>query len=65
SHYMVYHTTKIQKLISDAEKVCRKIAFLKSTEKDSQRFGRVGFCGLFGAKVDLLEYYEKKLEDIE
>ena len=45
--------------------MCRKIAFLKSTEKDSQRFGRVGFCGLFGAKVDLLEYYEKKLEDIE
>ncbi|KAI3784866.1 hypothetical protein L1987_43973 [Smallanthus sonchifolius] len=65
SHYMVYHTTKIQKLISDADKVNRRLAFLRSTQKTSQRFGRVGFLGLFGPKVDLVEYYEKKLEDLE
>nr|XP_043615619.1 CSC1-like protein HYP1 [Erigeron canadensis]XP_043615620.1 CSC1-like protein HYP1 [Erigeron canadensis] len=65
SHCMVYHTTKIQKIISDAGKVSRKLAHLKSTQKASQRFGRVGFCGIFGPKVDLLDYYEKKLEDLE
>ncbi|KVH92721.1 CSC1-like protein HYP1 isoform X2 [Cynara cardunculus var. scolymus] len=65
SHYMVYHTTKIQKLISDAEKVHRKLALLKSTQPTSKRFGRVGFLGIFGPKVDLLEYYEKKLEELE
>ncbi|KAI3726129.1 hypothetical protein L1987_65926 [Smallanthus sonchifolius] len=65
SHYMVYHTTKIQKLVSDADKVNRRLAFLRSTQKTSQRFGRVGFLGLFGPKVDLVEYYEKKLEDLE
>ncbi|XP_076931258.1 hyperosmolality-gated Ca2+ permeable channel 2.3-like [Bidens hawaiensis] len=65
SHYMVYHTTKIQKLIGDADKVNRKLAYLKSTQNTSQRFGRVGFLGLFRPKVDLVEYYEKKLEDLE
>ncbi|KAI7757545.1 hypothetical protein M8C21_032784 [Ambrosia artemisiifolia] len=65
SHYMVYHTTKIQKLISDADKVNRRLAYLKSTQKTSQRFGRVGFLGLCRPKVDLVDYYEKKLEDLE
>ncbi|KAK9054011.1 hypothetical protein SSX86_025086 [Deinandra increscens subsp. villosa] len=65
SHYMVYHTTKIQKLISEADKVSRRLAHLRSTQVTSQRFGRVGFLGLFGPKVDLVEYYEKKLEDLE
>ncbi|XP_071731048.1 CSC1-like protein HYP1 [Rutidosis leptorrhynchoides] len=65
SHYMVHHTTNIQKLISDAEKLSRKIALLKSTRDTSQRFGRVGCFGFFGPKVDLVEYYEKKLEDLE
>lgn len=41
------------------------LAHLKSTQKTSQRFGRVGFLGIFGPKVDLVEYYGKKLEDIE
>ncbi|KAJ0535581.1 putative calcium-dependent channel, 7TM region phosphate [Helianthus annuus] len=65
SHYMVYHTTKIQKLISEADKVSRRLAYLKSTQKTSQRYGRVGFLGLFRPKIDLVEYYEKKLEELE
>ncbi|KAK9067206.1 hypothetical protein SSX86_014532 [Deinandra increscens subsp. villosa] len=65
SHYMVYHTTKIKKLISDAEKVSRRLAHLKSLQKTSQRFGRVGFFWFFGPKIDLVKYYEKKLEDLE
>ncbi|MFS7897405.1 putative calcium-dependent channel, 7TM region phosphate [Helianthus anomalus] len=65
SHYMVYHTTKIQKLISEADKVSRRLAYLKSTQKTSQRYGRVGFLGIFRPKIDLVEYYEKKLEELE
>lgn len=65
SHYMVFHTTKVQKLINDADKVSRRLADLRSIQKASQRFGRVGFLGLFGPKVDLMDYYEKKLEDLE
>ncbi|KAJ0043591.1 hypothetical protein Pint_19178 [Pistacia integerrima] len=65
SHSVVRRTNKIQKLISDAEKLYRRLAFLK-LEKDSQkRFRRDGFLGLFGRKVDLLDHYEKKLEDLQ
>ncbi|KAI3768554.1 hypothetical protein L2E82_19339 [Cichorium intybus] len=65
SHYMLYNTSKIWKIVHDAEKIYEKLAILKSTKESSQRFGRVGFLGLCGPKVDLVEYYEKKLEDLE
>ncbi|KAI3500731.1 hypothetical protein L1887_36556 [Cichorium endivia] len=65
SHYMLYNTSKIWKIIHDAEKIYEKLAILKSTKESSQRFGRVGLLGLCGPKVDLVEYYEKKLEDLE
>lgn len=64
SHFMVYHTSKVWKIINEADKIYRRLDYLKSTEQSSQRFGRVGFL-CFGRKVDLVEYYEKKLEDLE
>ncbi|CAH1421016.1 unnamed protein product [Lactuca virosa] len=65
SHYMVFHTSKIWKLIHEGDKLYKRIAYLKSTKQSSQRFGRVGFFWLCRPKVDLVEYYEKKLDDIE
>lgn len=50
---------------SDAEKLYRRIAFLKLGKDSQQRFRRDGFLGLFGRKVDLLDHYEKKLEDLQ
>lgn len=38
---------------------------MKLKNHTSQRFGRDGFLGIFGRKVDLLDHYEKKLEDVE
>ncbi|KAL4581798.1 hypothetical protein LXL04_006326 [Taraxacum kok-saghyz] len=65
SHYMVYHTSKIWKIMNEADKICKRLAYLKSTKERSQRFGRVGFLGICGPKVDLVEYYERKLDDLE
>lgn len=62
---MIYNTSKIWKLLDDAEKIYRKLVSLKSTKQSSQRYGRVGCLGLFGPKVDLVEYYEKELEVLE
>ncbi|XP_023874725.1 CSC1-like protein HYP1 [Quercus suber] len=65
SHSVVRRTSKLQGLISDAEKLYRRLAQLKLKNHTSQRFGRDGFLGIFGRKVDLLDHYEKKLEDVE
>ncbi|KAM3713882.1 hypothetical protein ACB094_01G290000 [Castanea mollissima] len=65
SHSVVRRTSKLQGLISDAEKLYRRLARLKLKNHTSQRLGRDGFLGIFGRKVDLLDHYEKKLEDVE
>lgn len=65
SHYVVHRTSKLQGLINDADKLYRRLARLKSTKNTSQRFGRVGFLGLLGRKVDLLEHCETKIKDVE
>lgn len=43
----------------------KKLVHLKSKTYSQQGSKRAGFMGLFGQKVDLLDHYEKKLEDIE
>lgn len=44
----------------------RRLVRLKSKENNTQqRYKRTGFLGLFGPKVELLDHYEKKLEDVE
>ncbi|KAK6255975.1 CSC1/OSCA1-like [Theobroma cacao] len=64
AHTVVRRTSKIQSLINDAEKLYRKLGNLKA-RNSQQRFMRDGFLGLFGRKVDIVDHYEKKLEDIE
>ncbi|KAK8652508.1 hypothetical protein V6N13_126539 [Hibiscus sabdariffa] len=64
SHTMVRRTSKIQSLLNDAEKLYRTLGRLKS-KNTRQRYKREGFLGLFGRKVDVVDHYEKKLEDIE
>ncbi|RVW30479.1 CSC1-like protein HYP1 [Vitis vinifera] len=65
SHTVVRRTNKLQKVIDDAEKLYRTLGHLKSKRHTQQRFRRDGFLGLSGRRVDLLDQYEKKLEDLE
>ncbi|KAI8013509.1 hypothetical protein LOK49_LG05G00790 [Camellia lanceoleosa] len=50
---------------SDADKLHRRLVRLKSTNPTRERLRRDGFLGLFVHKVDLLDYHEKKLQDLE
>ncbi|XP_034706768.1 CSC1-like protein HYP1 isoform X1 [Vitis riparia] len=65
SHTVVRRTNKLQGVIDDAEKLYRTLGHLKSKKHTQQRFRRDGFLGLSGRRVDLLDQYEKKLEDLE
>ncbi|KAG5624216.1 hypothetical protein H5410_009434 [Solanum commersonii] len=49
----------------NSKRLYRRLVNLKSASRDQERFGRAGFMGLFGQRVDLLDHYEKKLEVIE
>lgn len=51
-------------LQSDAEKMYRRLSHLNSNKDSHKRYKRDGFLGLFGQKVDLLDQYEKRLEDL-
>lgn len=65
SHIVVHRTNKLQDLITDAEKLCKRLTRLKSQPRTSQNFQRSGFLGLFGRKVDMVDHCEKKLEDLQ
>uniref|UniRef100_A0A2C9WBC1 CSC1-like protein HYP1 n=1 Tax=Manihot esculenta TaxID=3983 RepID=A0A2C9WBC1_MANES len=65
SHSVIHQTSKIRGLINDADKLYRRLAHIKSENRTKQNFKRDGFLGLFGRKVNLLDHYEKKLEDME
>lgn len=65
SHLVVRRTHRLQGLISDAKKLYRSLAHLKTKNQTQRRFRRQGFLGLFGQRVDLANHYEKKLEDLE
>ncbi|KAL6135584.1 hypothetical protein ACLB2K_067811 [Fragaria x ananassa] len=62
SHTMVRRTSKLQRLTKDVDKVHRTLARIKSEKDPQQRFKR---DGLFGRKVDALDHYGKKLDDLE
>ncbi|KAF5479485.1 hypothetical protein F2P56_000301 [Juglans regia] len=49
----------------DTEKLYKRLSHLKLNNHTPQRFRRDGFLGIFGRKVDLVDHYEKKLEDLE
>ncbi|KAE8673214.1 CSC1-like protein [Hibiscus syriacus] len=61
SHMVVHQSSKLPSLIKDAKKLCKRLTHLQS-ESSQQKHGHVG---LFGKKVDLVDHYGKKLEDIE
>ncbi|XP_035542554.1 CSC1-like protein At1g69450 isoform X2 [Juglans regia] len=64
SHMVVRRTNKLRALINDAKKLYRRIIHLQSSP--TQNKYRPGNCfGLFGRKVDIVDQYEKKLEDIQ
>ncbi|KAF3648701.1 CSC1-like protein [Capsicum annuum] len=65
SHWVVRRASKLQGLIKNSDRLYRRLVNLKSANHDRERFGRAGFMGLFGQRVNLLDHYEKKLEDIE
>ncbi|XP_055802878.1 CSC1-like protein HYP1 [Solanum dulcamara] len=65
SHWVVRRASKLQGLIKNSDRLYRRLVNLKSANHDRERFRRAGFMGLFGQRVDLLDHYEKKLEDIE
>lgn len=65
SHWVVRRASKLQGLIKNSNRLYRRLMNLKSANHDRERFGRAGFMGLFGQRVNLLDHYEKKLEDME
>jgi len=65
SHQMVYHSNRVQSLMHEAEKLYKRILHLKTKPRLQRKSHREGFLGLFGAKVDPVDLYTKKLEDVE
>ncbi|KAI5432136.1 CSC1-like protein hyp1, variant 3 [Lathyrus oleraceus] len=64
SHSVVRRSSKLQILVTDAERLYKRLTQLKNKDNSPQRHRRDGFLGLFGHKVDLLDHYEKTLGDI-
>eukprot|EP01018_Ginkgo_biloba_P006584 Gb_06754 [translate_table: standard] len=62
---MAYRTGRVQALTRSAEKLYRKIVHLKSKPRIQRQPQREGFLGLFGAKLDPVDIYTKKLEHVE
>ncbi|KAM7268622.1 hypothetical protein ACFE04_010788 [Oxalis oulophora] len=65
SNSVVHRTSRLQAIVNEIEKLCKKLTRLKSTNGSEQKLSRSGFLGLFGKKVNLVEHYESKLEDLE
>ncbi|KAG8654164.1 CSC1-like protein At1g69450 isoform X3 [Manihot esculenta] len=61
SHVVVRRTSKLRNLINEAKTSYNRLLHLQS-KPSQQKCRRIG---LFGQKVDLVDHYGKKLEDIE
>ncbi|KAE8710194.1 CSC1-like protein [Hibiscus syriacus] len=61
SHMVVHRSSKLRSLVKDAKKLCKRLTHLQS-ESSQQKYRHVG---LFRKKVDLVDHYGKKLEDVE
>ncbi|GMP58642.1 hypothetical protein CsSME_00022237 [Camellia sinensis var. sinensis] len=64
SHMVIRRTNKLQNLINDMKKQYERLIHLR-TESNQPKFEHDGCCGLFKHKVNLVDQYEKKLEDLE
>ncbi|KAJ1398737.1 Calcium-dependent channel, 7TM region, putative phosphate [Sesbania bispinosa] len=65
SHSVVRRSSKLQNLITDADKLYKRVTHLKHSNDAPKRQRREGFLGLFGRKVDIVDHYERRLGDIE
>lgn len=65
SHSVIRRTGKLKRLINEADSVYKRLTHAKSKKDPKQKYKRDGFLGIFGKKVDILDHYEKKLEDVE
>ncbi|GAA0140702.1 hypothetical protein LIER_02004 [Lithospermum erythrorhizon] len=65
SHSIVRSTSKIKALVKYGDKVHKKLTSLKSSNQSEEKFTRSGFLGLFGKRVNMVDHYENKLENIE
>ncbi|KAG6759919.1 hypothetical protein POTOM_036415 [Populus tomentosa] len=61
SHTVLRRSSKVQSLIKDANQLYKRLLHLQS-EPSEQKYKRVGLCG---NKVDLLDHYGKRLDDLE
>lgn len=64
SHVVVHRTSQLRTLISDAKKLYRRIRHLRSDPRDVKSHRSCCF-GLCGRKVDLVDQYGKRLENLE
>ncbi|KAF7828020.1 CSC1-like protein [Senna tora] len=64
SHVVVRRTSKIQSLLNEGKKLGKRIAQLRS-DPTQQEYKHRSCFEFFGRKTDLIDHYEKKLEDIE
>ncbi|BAT99068.1 hypothetical protein LR48_Vigan06g122000 [Vigna angularis] len=64
SHVVVPRTGKIHSLVSEAKKLYKRVTQLRSDPSRQKRMNR-GISGIFGQKTNVIEEYQKKLEDIE
>ncbi|WJX75256.1 CSC1-like protein hyp1 [Trifolium repens] len=64
SHSVVRRSSKLQILVTDGERLYKRLTQLKNKDDSPQRHRRDGFLGIFGHKVDMLDHYEKSLGNI-
>lgn len=62
SHIVVHRTSKLRSLVTDTKNAYRKLTHLRSTSDTKQKFRRGGNPR---KNVDLVDSYEKKLENLE
>ncbi|XP_058722711.1 CSC1-like protein HYP1 isoform X1 [Vicia villosa] len=65
SHSVVRRSNRLQNLITDADKLYKKLTNLKQKNDAPKRKTREGCLGLFGPKVDILDHYERRLGNVE
>nr|XP_027187716.1 CSC1-like protein HYP1 isoform X2 [Cicer arietinum] len=65
SHSVVRRSNKLHNLITDADKLYKRLTNLKQKNDAPKKQTREGCLGLFGPKVDILDHYERRLENIE
>ncbi|KAK7309817.1 hypothetical protein RJT34_06865 [Clitoria ternatea] len=64
SHVVVRRTSKIRSLLHEAKTLYKRVTQLRS-DPTQKKYKHGGLFGLFGQKNNIIEQYERKLEDIE